>query len=658
MRSQIRETERGIEAVRDKLDEEIGRLADSLDSSKLDGMRPRAVAKEIFDYMENKQDGWGCPGESASFLAPPIFFILKTQFPFMLEQLVSIFIPPAFAETKGLGAGHRVRRSVSRAMSNSIEDPGEVSCPVGKEWKCLPRVGCQCRPCESNEGSGGDKCVNCWEQNKIAQNGECIDCPENTIRTENNCEPCASPKRIVEGECKCPEGRVQDSGGRCCARNKNFLDEGECVATCPPERPKAENNICTACKGERIGWKNNQCQKCADNEVLEDSQCKVCNPPKRRRGSDCVDCPEGHVGLGVRCVNCWERDEIVKGGKCAPCSLNTVRNGNHCTPCVSPREIIGGECKCPDGMVQESGGGECIKTEVSKQAECEEKPGEWKWINNSCICSSITHEAVNGNCKTKKAVCEEAGDNWYGDKCHKCEGATPKWSGSECVACKDGEAWSEADGDCSKECSSGQIVKAGKCDCPKWKKDEAFGNKGKVNGKFCDNYAKDKRDCKKALSAIKRHLNRLATLEKRQEKLEDEESKAEMSALTKKTSKTEASGLCFDCLKRTLAASRPSTGQQIGNVLQALTGVGLGLVGYNLGKRAQMDANTLRIQNGFEVQNDYYSFMGAEAGIPYLAGGLYGMTRVNTPVGGWACSPTISQGHHPYHGQGFRGRYY
>ena len=161
----------------------------------------------------------------------------------------------------------------------------------------------------------------------------------------------------------------------------------------------------------------------------------------------------------------------------------------------------------------------------------------------------------------------------------------------------------------------------------------------------------------RALSAIKRHLNRLAKLERQKERLENLESKQEMAALTKSTSETEATGLCFDCLKRTLAASRPSTGQQIGNVLTALTGVGLGLVGYNIGRRAQMDANTLRIRDGLEAQNDYYSFMGAGAGFPYLAGGLYGMTRVNAPTGGWSCSPTVGYGY-PQHGQGFNMRYY
>jgi len=94
--------------------------------------------------------------------------------------------------------------------------------------------------------------------------------------------------------------------------------------------------------------------------------------------------------------------------------------------------------------------------------------------------------------------------------------------------------------------------------------------------------------------------------------------------------------------------------------LKALTGAGLGLVGYNEGRRAQWDANMMRIQQTHAPQNDYYSMMGASAGFPYMAQGFYGMTRANTPAGGWACSPTMSpfgQTNYQY-GQGINMVYY
>ena len=110
-----------------------------------------------------------------------------------------------------------------------------------------------------------------------------------------------------------------------------------------------------------------------------------------------------------------------------------------------------------------------------------------------------------------------------------------------------------------------------------------------------------------------------------------------------------------------LRSSEPTAGETIGNLLKAMTGAGIGIMGYRMGQRAQYDANMQRINQGYAAQNDYYSLIGARAGVPFLANGLYGMTRTNTPTGGWSCSPTMSPYGHAYnyqYGQGYNMPYY
>ena len=679
MKSQIRFTERAIDKVRDRLDEEIGRLADSLEKSKLDGMRPGAVANDIAAYIENNQDGWDCPGGGVTSLAPPLFFILKEQFPFLLEQFVSIFISPAYAGKAGNGL---IGGEEETEMAPIADDaPPKVGCTgetvknsVGDCVSCSsistdkPRwTENGCESCLIRQGWNGKTCVAC-EPDEVSENSLCRKCKSNEEVRGTNCV-CPTDKGYKKdgrGECvkKTDEEKCREEGkkwlvsgnGRKCCQNNQFLDNNSCVNECPIERPKADtNDICTACKEAEPFWNKSEgmCEACSPGTGYNEQKgtCELCLEDQITHLSRCVRCgPLQIVNPKNReqCMSCTEREKQNK--KCWP------KLKEECEAKSGKWQFKAGNCECPSGTHIKTGNNCRLKTEEDK---CTGANKHWSDEKGCIECKG--DETWNGTrCLTKEQECKEKGDNWHDNECHdKCTGDTPKWDSSTgaCVACEGEQAWSEEAGDC-KDCPSGQVVKAGRCSCPDWKKDEAFRPKGIVKNNFCDNYAKDKADCRKALNNMKSLIRRLAQLDKNKERLEDALSKAEMSALTKGPSKTEASGLCFDCLKRTLAASRPSTGQQIGNILQALTGVGIGLVGYKMGQRAQIDANTMRVRNGYEVQNDYYSFMGAEAGIPYLANGLYGMTRVNTPQGGWSCSPTVSQGHHPHHGHGFRGRYY
>ncbi|MCZ0932696.1 MAG: hypothetical protein OXJ52_06065, partial [Oligoflexia bacterium] len=202
--------------------------------------------------------------------------------------------------------------------------------------------------------------------------------------------------------------------------------------------------------------------------------------------------------------------------------------------------------------------------------------------------------------------------------------------------------------------------KNGKCvECPEWKKHKAFKSNGKVSSSFCDKYADDKRKCKRALSHLQKRARQLNRLREQLDSLEDKLLEAQLNP--KEESTTEASGLCFDCLKRVISASKPSTGQIVGQSLGLVAGAGLSVAGYNIGKNAQTHANMLRIQQGYASTNDGFSLTGMGMGYPFMANSLYGLTRANTPVGGWACTPSVSPYGHVYnqgYGYGHNMRYY
>ncbi len=212
-------------------------------------------------------------------------------------------------------------------------------------------------------------------------------------------------------------------------------------------------------------------------------------------------------------------------------------------------------------------------------------------------------------------------------------------------------------------CPEGKLEKNGKCECPDWKKHESFRNNGVVKSKsFCQDYAKNKRKCREALKKMKNILAKISELESERAARKDELAKEKKALSVQSKKKTEAGGFCLSCLKKAIQASRPSFGQQLGNVLKIATGLGTSAIMYNVGQRAQIDANMLRMQDAYPPQSDYYALTGARAGFPFVSRGLYDMIRTNTPVGGWVCTPTVD----PYgrvfssyqQGQGFKMRYY
>ena len=287
------------------------------------------------------------------------------------------------------------------------------------------------------------------------------------------------------------------------------------------------------------------------------------------------------------------------------------------------------------------------------------------------FCCPRGQKLFNEICQDKGVVCklQPKPGTWY-PKAGICCPRGKKLVNKKCVegepsslAKSESEKWEAPSVSKQGPKRSRTKTKTAKTKCEKydqdWKQHEAFSEGGEVESSFCDDYASSKKECKKALKKINKYLAKLAKLEERKSDLEDQLNDAEISAFSDE--KTEANGLCFDCLKKVLANSAPTAGDHVGNTLNMLLGVGIGSIGYQYGQRIQEDANMLRIQQGYGAQDDFYSLQGASMGFPYISQGLYGLTRSNTPRGGFTCSPSASPHGYPYnyqHGQGFNMGYY
>ncbi|MDE0092088.1 MAG: hypothetical protein OXN83_02240, partial [Oligoflexia bacterium] len=476
-------------------------------------------------------------------------------------------------------------------------------------------------------------------------------------------------------ECR-NEGKYWNIGAnKCCPNDKRLVHNGQCVSlkekkcvtsggswdgrscVCPSDKPQLLNGRCQACPSDRPRFSGGQCRPCLGNTNWN--------------GQECV-AEEQAMTAKERCE---EEGKYWNTGanKCCPNDKRLVHNGQ----CVSLKEkkcvTSGGSwdgrsCSCPQAMKMENGNcrektekdhceekgsgwtwrnGRCVKT---AEQMCKDKPGNWRWSGTACLCPR-GHKESGDRCirKTERDYCEDKGANWRwigGGPSGKCVCPLP-------YKVEDGNCREKAEKDHCEEKGSGWTWKNGKCvECPEWKKHSAFKPNGKVSSSFCDKYASDKRSCKRALSYLQRRAKQLERLRDQLDKLEDKLLKAQFS--DKKESTTEASGLCFDCLKRVIRASQPSTGQVIGNSLKLLAGAGLSVAGYNVGKSAQNHANMMRIQQGYPSQYDSFALTGMTAGFPFAANGLYGLARTNTPVGGWACSPSVSPYGHVYnHGYGY-----
>ena len=516
----------------------------------------------------------------------------------------------------------------------------------GGEWKNGP---CECPNNKPQLDNGF--CKACPESKPRFAGGACRSCIGNTKwdSTKRRCVAPPAPAVTEQKKCEKSGRRWNPQATKCCPKGK-IVHEGKCVSLpekkclqsdgewnngpceCPNNKPRLDNGFCKACPADKPVFKDGQCketpqQKCKKQGLIYDSAQDICITKAQRsckasggtwdNSKGCI-CPNNKPRLdNGSCKACPDSKPRFAGGACRSCIGNTKWDSTK-RRCVAPPEPA-----------------------LTEKQKCEKSGQNWNvQAKKCCPKGKIVHEEKCVSLTEKK--CLKNGGEWKNGSC-KCPDNKPKLANGSCKACPPGHSF-----------------RKGSCvPCPDWKKHKAFKSKGKVSSSFCDEYAKDKRKCKRALSHLQRRAKQLNKLMDQLETLEDKLLEAQLNP--KEQSATEASGLCFDCLKRVINASKPSAGQVIGQSLGVLAGAGFSIAGYNIGKNAQTNANMLRIQQGSPSLYDGFSLTGMGMGYPFMANSLYGLARTNAPVGGWSCSPSVSpygQAYSQGYGYGHNMRYY
>ena len=559
------------------------------------------------------------------------------------------------AESKSAVQRQKAKKAGSEAESQPAvqrQKAGKAGSEAESQSTVQRQKSPQEKSCVESGGTWKNDSCSCPETKPRLSGGQCRPCLGNTEWDSAKKRCIAPPKELMEKD-KC-QGYWNEGANKCCPNEKRLVHAGQCVSLKEKQCIKQGNN-----------WKNDRC------ETKEE---KSCVKSGGTWPDDSCSCPTAKPRLS--------------GGQCRPCLGNTEWDSAKKRCIAPPKELTEkdkcqgywneGANKCCPNEKRLVHAGQCVSL---KEKQCIKQGNNWK----------------NDRCETKEEKsCVKSGGTWQDDSC-SCPETKPRLSGGQCRPCLGNMEWDSAKKRCiappkeltekdkcqgywnegankccpnekrlvhagqcvslkEKQCENkgeGWTWKNGKCvKCPDWKKHSGFKSNGKVSSNFCDEYAQDKGDCKRALSHLHRRAKQLKRL---QDQLESVESRLlEASLNPDEDSTTEAGGVCFDCLKRIIKSSQPSTGQVVGQSLGLLMGAGLSIAGYKVGKNAQTHANMMRIQEGYPSLYDGFSLTGMGAGYPYMANSLYGMTRAATPVGGWACSPTISPYGHSYnHGYGY-----
>ena len=509
-----------------------------------------------------------------------------------------------------------------------------------------------------------------WNSTGNKGEGEC--CEKNHVVKNNRCEKCPKNFKVAfnggyEGECYCTgrSGGVREiewNGQKICCGIAQWVERGECVDQCAYGSENNTSSICEECAEGRQSDSSGNC--CAENQKLRNGECvNDCNQDTdfllsknwTNNNGVCECDTSKYSQFRNNCANLKNYCEIILNGVCKPPDndCNVVDSDTHdpdlcCQPKSKKEWKANGQCEDRDNLngADPACNGTCKNGNTTcNENNCCPTGSYWLGKGENKTCCKIGLFLSNASCVE---ICPKNQVVGADDNNFICVNKNQVEDKTEQAQCEntEGKKWfSTGDGLCCKE---GQIPNdnATGCqtanNCPDWKKHEAFRPNGQVSASFCDTYASDKRACKRALQKMKRLANKIARAQKNLEKKEDERWE-ERYGEGSDEEKTESGGLCFDCLKRALEASRPSAGQQIGNALSILAGAGISAVGYNMGRRAQYDANMQRIdRGGYAARNDLYSFAGARAGFPFVHRGIYGMTRVGDPAGGWSCSPSVN----------------
>ena len=613
----LRDKEKQIDRFSDKMSDRAAELGASLDAAKLgEGEDPYDVASEIRDYIESQQNGWDCAtaAESAS-AARPVGNRWRNQFTDMLSFGLSPFIQTKAFRFCGGAEKAKPYCSVNFMASLSFRylKPGFIlDSLIPQAHSAEPHSAEETLPSSTVSSDSKSKP---FSSILIA-----TAIPEDSTQAVSNVT--VTPDSGSQGIAAAVEGNNKETD------NKETDDEGMCErtgqqASSPPGGPAGR-------------WTSEQCICPSPKSIFEAKFC-VCRAPLQWRDGSC-QCPTGQremtdnrgfitctlkePALSTAQSNCESATD--NGGvsgtwgdeKCTCHSKSTFEEGKGCM-CNHPftPNTDKDKCECPDG--QRLIGIVCVDTQADTDDD----------VSTACVNSGGTWRSLGGcDCQGRKV-------DSNGKCTDQCKNSNYQWNSEQkkCVPSAATEPESEPEPE----------AEVAETDCPVWKQDPAFGRGGRVQEGFCDRFASSPSSCKKALKKIKKLAKQINNASQEYADLEDELNDIEFSTEDiKKSLKTEAQSVCFECLKAYWDRSRPTTGQTVGSLLTTLTGVGMGAVGYRLGKSADEQANQLRISQGYDVQNDNYWLSGMGAGYPFVAKGLYGLTKPNSPMGGYVCSPS------------------
>ena len=625
IRKQIKALEKKTEKYKDKLDDVEGDLGYSLSKKKLKD-DPYSVAGSVRSYIKNNQSGWSCAETSSGGSNRNRKFIIKESL-LLKINVWELIIPSAYADklsahSQGDGGTENPTNRGVASQVGETGNPSSSSFDVANDL--LPIEPASEQEDKIDSKSGGTPAPK--RKGAFTQKGK--------IDSKSGGTP--APKR--KGAFTQKGKTDSKSGGTPAPKRKGAFTQKGKIDSKSGGTPAPKRKGAFTQKGKTDsksgGTPAPKRKGASTQEGKTDSKRKGTPAPKRKGAST----QEG-------------KTDSKRKGTPAPKRVIPPKK-----TCLAGQELIGEECRdTPKTTCKKEGkewkDGKCQHT---PEAECKNRGGKWQYSKSGvCVCpNSYVEETKDGGkvCrdKNKSEKCRDKGGIWSQEGNCRCP-ENYKVEAGKCMPKTDGDLCEEQEG---KSFINGNCV-----DCPDWKKHSSFRKNGKVDSSFCNAYAQDKRTCEDALAKLGRLVSLLDQYNRKIEKLGEKLESLNDSEDTK----TEAGGLCFDCLKRELRANRPTANQTIGNLANIIAGAGFGFAGYKAGQNAQSHANMLRIQQGYPASNDYYALQGATAGYPFIANGLYGMTRVNTPVGGWACTPSVSPYGHAYsqsYGHGYQMPYY
>lgn len=297
-----------------------------------------------------------------------------------------------------------------------------------------------------------NKCVTCLVDNKVDQDGVCIDnCLDRyTLNSNNKCVLCKEVSKYEQNlQCvsNCDPGSIADSNNLCqkCIDIGLVSYQGNCINSCPNETMNDGTGVCKSClllnkviqggfckdscdSGYSIDINTNKCELCLFfNKVNQLGNCQnICNTNfypdsdlicrscyesgKYMQGSICLnECSTGYISNSSRvCETCSAAGFFTYDSVCViQCPQGFVPLTSNCVDCVvGGMKKLNGSClsSCPSNYMSNPSG-DCVSCQTLNL------------FNNggNCVsnCPTGTVSDEQGYCKT----CIQAGMYSYGTTC-------------------------------------------------------------------------------------------------------------------------------------------------------------------------------------------------------------------------------------------------